>query len=164
MSTAAVIKALDAIARALQGPGADDPAVRAALSAAMDVVEESVGEFTRSFVEALVIVLAVSFLSLGWRSGLVVALSVPLVLAATVVVMNAHLWHAGTANRTAFPRTDLHAFYCRRDKPQQEDQKRLLRPEVQQCLSAPLRHLLALDDPSADEVHAQAVARSGFLK
>ncbi|MBI3725471.1 efflux RND transporter permease subunit [bacterium] len=53
------------------------------------VVEESVGEFLHSFVEALVIVLAVSFLSLGWRSGVVVALSVPLVLAMTVVVMNA---------------------------------------------------------------------------
>jgi multidrug efflux pump subunit AcrB len=53
------------------------------------VVEESVGEFTRSFVEALVIVLVVSFLSLGWRSGVVVALSVPLVLAVTLVVMNA---------------------------------------------------------------------------
>jgi ectoine hydroxylase-related dioxygenase (phytanoyl-CoA dioxygenase family) len=84
--------------------------------------------------------------------------------AGTVVVMNAHLWHAGTANRTAFPRTALHAFYCRRDMPQQEDQKRLLRPEVQQCLSEPLRHLLALDDPPADGINAQASARSGFLK
>ena len=45
------------------------------------VVEESVSEFLRSFVEALAIVLVVSFISLGWRSGLVVATSVPLVLA-----------------------------------------------------------------------------------
>ena len=37
------------------------------------VVEESVSEFLRSFVEALAIVLVVSFLSLGWRSGIVVA-------------------------------------------------------------------------------------------
>ncbi len=37
------------------------------------VVEESVSEFLRSFVEALAIVLVVSFISLGWRSGLVVA-------------------------------------------------------------------------------------------
>jgi multidrug efflux pump len=44
------------------------------------VVEESVGEFIRSFVEALIIVLVVSFLSLGFRTGIVVALSVPLVL------------------------------------------------------------------------------------
>ncbi len=52
------------------------------------VVEESVGEFLRSFVEALAIVLVVSFISLGWRSGLVVATSVPLVLAVVFVVMN----------------------------------------------------------------------------
>lgn len=53
------------------------------------IVEESIFEFERSFVEALAIVLGVSFLSLGWRTGVVVALSVPLVLAATFVVMYA---------------------------------------------------------------------------
>lgn len=53
------------------------------------VVEESVGEFLRSFIEALIIVLVVSFLSLGLRTGIVVALSVPLVLAISLVVMNA---------------------------------------------------------------------------
>jgi multidrug efflux pump len=52
------------------------------------VVDESVGEFTRSLLEAVVIVLAVNFLSLGWRSGIVVALCIPLVLAMTFVVMN----------------------------------------------------------------------------
>ena len=51
-------------------------------------MDEAVGEFTRSFVEALAIVLAVSFLSLGLRTGIVVALSVPLVLAMVFVVMN----------------------------------------------------------------------------
>jgi multidrug efflux pump len=51
------------------------------------VVEESVSEFLRSFVEALGIVLVVSFISLGWRSGLVVATSVPLVLAVVFLVM-----------------------------------------------------------------------------
>ena len=45
------------------------------------VVSHAVGEFSRSFLEALAIVLAVSFLSLGWRVGIVVATSVPLVLA-----------------------------------------------------------------------------------
>jgi multidrug efflux pump subunit AcrB len=52
------------------------------------VVEESVSEFLHSFVEALAIVLLVSFLTLGWRSGLIVATSVPLVLAVVFVVMN----------------------------------------------------------------------------
>ncbi|MBV9076370.1 MAG: efflux RND transporter permease subunit, partial [Methylobacteriaceae bacterium] len=51
------------------------------------VVEGAMSEFEHSFVEALVIVLAVSFLSLGWRTGIVVALSVPLVLAATFTAM-----------------------------------------------------------------------------
>lgn len=52
------------------------------------VVEEAVGEFTRSFLEALVIVLGVSFVSLGFRTGVVVALSVPLVLAFVFIFMN----------------------------------------------------------------------------
>lgn len=52
------------------------------------VVEESIAEFMRSLLEALAIVLAVSFLSLGMRTGVVVALSVPLVLAITFVIMN----------------------------------------------------------------------------
>nr|WP_317894258.1 efflux RND transporter permease subunit [uncultured Sphingomonas sp.] len=51
------------------------------------VVAESVGEFTRSLLEAVVIVLAVNFLSLGWRPGIVVALCIPLVLAMTFVCM-----------------------------------------------------------------------------
>jgi ectoine hydroxylase-related dioxygenase (phytanoyl-CoA dioxygenase family) len=84
--------------------------------------------------------------------------------AGTVVVMNAHLWHGGSANRTDDPRTALHAFYCRRDKPQQQQQKTLLRPEVQAGLSAELRHLLALDDPLNDRLSASAAPRSGFLK
>lgn len=53
------------------------------------IVKESVGEFLNSFFEALVIVLVVSFLSLGFRAGVVVALSVPLVLAISLVIMEA---------------------------------------------------------------------------
>ncbi len=84
--------------------------------------------------------------------------------AGSVIVVNAHAWHAGTANRTDRPRTALHAFYCRRDKPQQQYQKRLLRPEVQQGLSAALRDLLALDDPLNDQISAANGVRSGVLK
>jgi multidrug efflux pump len=51
------------------------------------IVEHSIAEFVESFLEALGIVLLVSFLSLGWRTGIVVALSVPLVLAIVFVVM-----------------------------------------------------------------------------
>ncbi len=53
------------------------------------VVAHAVGEFTRSFVEALTIVLFVSLLSLGLRTGIVVALSVPLVLAIVFIIMYA---------------------------------------------------------------------------
>jgi len=53
------------------------------------IVDESVSEFFRTFLEALAIVLIVSFLSLGWRTGIVVALSVPLVLAIVFLVMYA---------------------------------------------------------------------------
>ena len=81
-----------------------------------------------------------------------------------VVIMNAHLWHGGTANRTAAPRLAMHAFYCRRDKPQQQYQKKLLRPEVQAALSPELRELLALDDPLNDELSANVAVRSGFMK
>jgi len=50
-------------------------------------VSRSVNEFVRSLTEAVLIVLAVSFLSLGLRTGLVVALSIPLVLAITFAAM-----------------------------------------------------------------------------
>src|SRR5689334_4138242 len=53
------------------------------------VVEHAVGEFVHSFIEALAIVLFVSFLALGWRTGIVVAASVPLVLAIVFIVMEA---------------------------------------------------------------------------
>ena len=53
------------------------------------VVEHAVGEFVHSFIEALAIVLFVSFVALGWRTGIVVAMSVPLVLAIVFIVMNA---------------------------------------------------------------------------
>src|SRR6266481_4027756 len=52
------------------------------------VVERAVGEFVHSFIEALAIVLFVSFVALGWRTGIVVAASVPLVLAIVFIVMN----------------------------------------------------------------------------
>ncbi|WP_431857608.1 efflux RND transporter permease subunit [Azospirillum sp.] len=51
------------------------------------VVEESVAGFTKALKEAVVIVLAVSFVSLGLRAGLVVATSIPLVLAMTFMGM-----------------------------------------------------------------------------
>ena len=51
------------------------------------VVKNSINEFMHSLIEAVVIVLAVSFISLGMRTGVVVALSIPLVLAMTFLAM-----------------------------------------------------------------------------
>ncbi len=56
-------------------------------------VRRSVGEFVRTLAEAVVIVLVVSFFSLGLRSGFVVAVSIPLVLAMTFATM--HLFGIG---------------------------------------------------------------------
>lgn len=84
--------------------------------------------------------------------------------AGTVVVMNAHLWHGGTANRTSEPRRALHAFYTRRDKPQQQYQKKLLSPEVQSRLTPEQRQILALDDPLNDKLSSATTGQSGFLR
>jgi multidrug efflux pump len=51
------------------------------------VVEHAVSGFTEALFEAVVIVLGISFLSLGVRAGLVVSVAIPLVLAITFVVM-----------------------------------------------------------------------------
>jgi multidrug efflux pump len=50
-------------------------------------VQSSVHEFVKSLAEAVIIVLAVSLLSLGWRTGLVVAITIPIVLAITFLFM-----------------------------------------------------------------------------
>jgi len=57
------------------------------------VVSESVWEFERSLMEALAIVLVVCLLSLGWRTGIVVGLSVPIVLGVVALVMLAMGWN-----------------------------------------------------------------------
>ena len=51
------------------------------------VVNESIHDFVKTLCEAIVIVLGVSFLSLGWRTGLVVAGCIPLVLCGVFVFM-----------------------------------------------------------------------------
>ncbi len=51
------------------------------------VVKSAVGTFMRALIEAIAIVLAVSFIALGWRAGAVVALTIPLVLLGTFLAM-----------------------------------------------------------------------------
>ncbi|MET4129726.1 efflux RND transporter permease subunit [Roseovarius sp. MBR-6] len=54
-----------------------------------EVVDQAIGEFTTSLVQAVLIILAVSFVSLGARPGAVVAIAIPLTLAIVFVVMQA---------------------------------------------------------------------------
>jgi ectoine hydroxylase-related dioxygenase (phytanoyl-CoA dioxygenase family) len=84
--------------------------------------------------------------------------------AGDVIVINSHIWHGGMGNHTDCPRNALHAFYARRDKPQQQYQKALLRPSTQALLSTELRDLLALDDPLNDEMSSRDHRLSGFMK
>jgi len=56
-------------------------------------VKEAIWDFERSLMEALIIVIAVSLASLGWRAGLVVATSVPLVLGGVALLMMAMGWN-----------------------------------------------------------------------
>lgn len=56
------------------------------------VVKQSVWEFEKVFLEALAIVLLVCFVALGWRTGLIVAASVPLVLGLVAMVMYSVGW------------------------------------------------------------------------
>ncbi len=84
--------------------------------------------------------------------------------AGTVVIMNSHMWHGGTANRTAKPRRAMHVYYTRADKPQQQWQKKWLSAGVQARLGPEARRILALDDPINDELCAVGSGVSGFMK
>ena len=84
--------------------------------------------------------------------------------AGSVVVMNAHLWHGGSANRTSSPRRAIHGFYCRANKPQRQYQKGLLGPETLASLSPEERIILAIDDPANDRMSSDPnITKSGFL-
>lgn len=51
------------------------------------VVNKAIEEFVESLIEAVLIVLVVSFVSLGFRTGIVVAITIPLVLSVTFIIM-----------------------------------------------------------------------------
>jgi ectoine hydroxylase-related dioxygenase (phytanoyl-CoA dioxygenase family) len=62
--------------------------------------------------------------------------------AGTVVIFNAHAWHGGTRNESERPRRALHSYFCRRDQPQQLDQRKYIRPDTYNRLSAAARYIL----------------------
>ena len=68
--------------------------------------------------------------------------------AGDVVVVNSHVWHGGTTNRTQGPRRVMHGYFCRRHQPQQLDQQKYLRPATWEQLSPAARVLLGVTQPS----------------
>jgi ectoine hydroxylase-related dioxygenase (phytanoyl-CoA dioxygenase family) len=62
--------------------------------------------------------------------------------AGIVVVFNSHTWHGGTLNQTTSRRRALHSYFCRRDQPQQLDQRQYARPETLARLNKSARYIL----------------------
>jgi ectoine hydroxylase-related dioxygenase (phytanoyl-CoA dioxygenase family) len=62
--------------------------------------------------------------------------------AGTVVIFNSHLWHGGTVNHSDAPRYALHSYFCRRDQPQQLDQKAHLSEKTIARLNDAQRYIL----------------------
>src|SRR5262249_31798455 len=85
-----VTKVGAAVARALRRIEQDLPVgvELGRISDQAQVVSKSIRDFLEAFAQAIGIVLVVSFLALGWRAGFVVALTIPMVLAATFFVMS----------------------------------------------------------------------------
>lgn len=64
--------------------------------------------------------------------------------AGSVLVLNAHTWHGGTANASGRPRRIAHVYWTAREHPQQQDQRRWLRGETVAALTPAERWLCAL--------------------
>lgn len=62
--------------------------------------------------------------------------------AGTVVIFNSHTWHGGTLNTSRNRRRAMHSYFCRRDQPQQLDQRKYIRPETYNRLSEAARYIL----------------------
>lgn len=62
--------------------------------------------------------------------------------AGTVVIFNSHAWHGGTTNLTQAHRRSIHSYFCRRDQPQQVDQKRYIKEVTRQRIGAAACKLL----------------------
>lgn len=64
--------------------------------------------------------------------------------AGSVVIFNSHVWHGGTTNQTSSARRAIHSYFCRRDQPQQVDQKRYIQRETLNRISETAIKLLGL--------------------
>ncbi|EON76898.1 hypothetical protein ADIS_2559 [Lunatimonas lonarensis] len=62
--------------------------------------------------------------------------------AGSVVIFNSHTWHGGTKNHTDKPRRAIHSYFCRKDQPQQSDQRRYITPETLDRIGTPAAAIL----------------------
>lgn len=62
--------------------------------------------------------------------------------AGTVFIFNSHTWHGGTTNNTDKPRRSIHSYFCRRDQPQQIDQKRYILKKTLDRITLYAKHIL----------------------
>lgn len=62
--------------------------------------------------------------------------------AGTVVIFNSHTWHGGTLNASSKRRRAMHSYFCRRNQPQQLDQRKFVRAETLACLSPAAKYIL----------------------
>lgn len=65
--------------------------------------------------------------------------------AGSVVIFNSHTWHGGTTNHTPHPRRAIHSYFCRKDQPQQVDQKRYIKQETLDRLPEGAAEILGLE-------------------
>jgi len=65
--------------------------------------------------------------------------------AGSVVIFNSHTWHGGTTNYTTKPRRSIHSYFCRKNQPQQVDQKRYIQKETLERLPEGAVEILGLD-------------------
>ena len=64
--------------------------------------------------------------------------------AGSVFIFNSHTWHGGTNNSTDKYRRAIHSYFCRRDQPQQVDQKRYIQDITKKRLSKAALNILGV--------------------
>jgi ectoine hydroxylase-related dioxygenase (phytanoyl-CoA dioxygenase family) len=62
--------------------------------------------------------------------------------AGSVFIFNSHVWHGGTTNQTDKVRRSIHSYFCRRELPQQIDQKKYLTAETSERIGEKGRGIL----------------------
>ena len=72
-----------------------------------------------------------------------------------LLTQDAHTWHSGTAHAGDEPKGAVHLFWCRRDKPQQQHQSKLIPPAAQSAMPELPRWLCALGSAENERLMAE---------